>query len=117
MISLQRAFAAVAVAGLLLAGCGKRGAESRPPDDGYYRLPLTDNPVTLDPALFTDVNSEGVARRIFNNLVKLDSKLQPVPDLAESWKVSDDGLTYTFTLRKGVRFHNGREMVADDVRF
>ncbi len=49
--------------------------------------------------------------------MKLDSKLQPVPDLAESWKVSDDGLTYTFTLRKGVRFHNGREMVADDVRF
>ena len=117
MTSLQRAFIAVAVAGLFLGGCGKRGAESRPPADGYYRLPLTDNPVTLDPALFTDVNSEGVARRIFNNLVKLDSKLQPVPDLAESWKVSDDGLTYTFTLRKGVRFHNGREMVADDVRF
>ena len=117
MTSLQRAFVAVAVAGVLLAGCGKRAAESRPPADGYYRLPLTDNPVTLDPALFTDVNSEGVARRIFNNLVKLDSKLQPVPDLAESWKVSDDGLTYTFTLRKGVRFHNGREMVADDVRF
>ena len=115
--SLQRAFVAAAVAALLLAGCGKREAESRPPADGFYRLPLTDNPVTLDPALFTDVNSEGVARRIFNNLVKLDSKLQPVPDLAESWKVSDDGLTYAFTLRKGVRFHNGREMVADDVRF
>ena len=117
MTSLQRAFVAVVVAGLFLVGCGRRGTEFRPPDDGYYRLPLTDNPVTLDPALFTDVNSEGVARRIFNNLVKLDSKLQPVPDLAESWKVSDDGLTYAFALRKGVRFHNGREMVADDVRF
>jgi peptide/nickel transport system substrate-binding protein/oligopeptide transport system substrate-binding protein len=117
MTSLQRVFIAAAVAGPLLVACGRRGAESRPPEDGYYRLPLTDNPVTLDPALFTDVNSEGVARRIFNNLVKLDSKLQPVSDLAESWKVSDDGLTYTFTLRKGVRFHNGREMVADDVRF
>ena len=44
MTSLQRAFIAVAVAGLFLGGCGKRGAESRPPADGYYRLPLTDNP-------------------------------------------------------------------------
>ena len=110
-------FLVVTVTALCLAGCGSRETESRPPADGFYRLPLTDNPVTLDPALFTDVNSEGVARRIFNNLVKLDSKLQPVPDLAERWKVSDDGLTYTFALRKGVRFHNGREMVADDVRF
>ena len=115
--SLHRISIAVVVAALFLVGCGRHAAESRPPADGFYRLPLTDNPVTLDPALFTDVNSEGVARRIFNNLVKLDSKLRPVPDLAESWKVSDDGLTYTFTLRKGVRFHNGREMVADDVRF
>ncbi len=110
-------FLVVTITALCLIGCGRRETVSRPPADGFYRLPLTDNPVTLDPALFTDVNSEGVARRIFNNLVKLDSKLQPVPDLAESWKVSDDGLTYTFALRKGVRFHNGREMVADDVRF
>jgi peptide/nickel transport system substrate-binding protein/oligopeptide transport system substrate-binding protein len=117
MTSSQRLFLAVTIMGLLLAGCGRRETESRPPADGCYRLPLTDNPVTLDPALFTDVNSEGVARRIFNNLVKLDAKLQPAPDLAESWKISDDGLTYTFALRKGVRFHNGREMVADDVRF
>jgi peptide/nickel transport system substrate-binding protein/oligopeptide transport system substrate-binding protein len=117
MFRAGRAILASLLLAAILAGCRERGAASRPPADGYYRLPLTDNPVTLDPALFTDVNSEGVARRIFNNLVKLDSKLQPVPDLAESWKISEDGLTYTFTLRKGVRFHNGREMVADDVRF
>ena len=98
------------------AAADAKQSPARPPT-AIYRLPLTDNPVTLDPALFTDVNSEGVARRIFNKLVKLDAKLQPVPDLAESWKVSEDGLTYTFALRKGVRFHNGREMVADDVRF
>lgn len=113
----RRAILAGLLLAAILAGCREKGTASRPPADGYYRLPLTDNPVTLDPALFTDVNSEGVARRIFNSLVKLDSKLQPAPDLAESWNISEDGLTYAFTLRKGVRFHNGREMVADDVRF
>ena len=109
------------VAGLLLVGavaaCRDRASVPLPPSDGYYRLPLSDNPVTLDPALFTDVNSDGVARRVFNTLVKLDANLRPAPDLAESWRSSADGLTLTFRLRNGVRFHNGREMVADDVRY
>lgn len=108
-----------AAAALVVAatGCGRSSAPNGPSEDGYYRLPLNENPVTLDPALFTDVNSEGVARRVFNCLVKLDSKLLPVPDLAESWEITPDGLVYTFHLRKGVMFHNGREMVADDVRY
>lgn len=100
-----------------LAGCREEGAVSTPPADGYYRLPLTDNPVSLDPARFTDVNSEGVARRVFNGLVRLDGELRPAPDLAESWRVSPDGLTYAFHLRRGVLFHNGRELTAQDVRY
>ena len=88
-----------------------------PPREAVYRLSLTDNPDTLDPATFTGVNAEGVARRIFNGLVKLDAKLRPVPDLADKWQQSDDGLTYTFHLRKGVKFHNGRKLTAADVRF
>ena len=100
-----------------MLACRRTPPAPRPPADGYYRLPLTDNPVTLDPAKFTGVDSEGVARRIFNALVKLDTELRPVPDLAQRWEVSGDGLRYTFHLRNGVRFHNGREMTAEDVRY
>jgi len=88
-----------------------------PPTDNVYRLSLTDNPRTLDPAHFTGVDSEGVARRIFNGLVKFDSHLNAVPDLAQNWETSNDGRVYTFHLRTGVRFHNGRELTANDVRF
>ena len=98
-------------------GCGKRHPPVAPRKAGIYRLSLTDNPDTLDPARFTGVNAEGVARRIFNGLVTFDTRLQPVPDLARSWRVSDDALTYTFHLREGVRFHSGRVLTADDVRY
>lgn len=102
---------------LFLAGCNDAGRQPERPQERIYRIPLTDNPDTLDPAHFTGVTAEGVARRIFNGLVKLNRQLEPSPDLAESWTVAPDALTYTFQLRRGVRFHNGRELTADDVRY
>ena len=46
----------------------------------------------------------------------MDSNYQVIPQLAQDWKRSDDGLTYTFRLRQGVKFHNGKTMTADDVK-
>lgn len=54
---------------------------------------------------------------IYETLVGVDRNADPVPGLAESWDISDDGLTYTFNLRDDVVFHNGRQLVADDVKF
>ena len=51
----------------------------------------------------------------YNTLIRYDDTLKPHPDLAESWTFSKDGLTLEFKLREGVKFHNGRELVADDV--
>lgn len=82
-----------------------------------YRRPLGNDPATLDPARIGDVYSRGVAQQIFDGLVQFDQTLTIVPALAEFWKASRDGLTWTFTLRKGVRFHHGREVTADDVVF
>ena len=53
--------------------------------------------------------------QVYNTLVRYDDTLKAHPDLAESWSFSKDGLTLEFTLRQGVKFHNGREFVAEDV--
>jgi peptide/nickel transport system substrate-binding protein len=55
--------------------------------------------------------------QLFNTLVNLDAKLQPVPELAESWSFENDRLTLTLSLRRGVKFHSGRSFTADDAKW
>ncbi|MCY3915397.1 MAG: ABC transporter substrate-binding protein [Chloroflexi bacterium] len=55
--------------------------------------------------------------QLYNVLARYNDDLEPQSELAESWDFSDDGLTLTFNLRPGVKFHNGRDFVADDVKF
>ncbi len=82
---------------------------------GVYRRVLENDPSTLDPALLTDVYGRAVVRQIFDGLVQFDTHLKPLPALAEFWEASRDGRTWTFTLRRGVMFHHGREVTAHDV--
>jgi oligopeptide transport system substrate-binding protein len=82
---------------------------------GTYRRPLGHDPQTLDPSRISDIYSLSVSQQIFDGLVQFDQTLTITPALAEFWKASRDGLTWTFTLRKGVRFHHGREVTAEDV--
>jgi oligopeptide transport system substrate-binding protein len=83
--------------------------------DGVYRRPIGNDPSTLDPARISDSYGRSVAQQIFDGLVEFDQTLTIVPALAQFWKASRDNLTWTFTLRRGVRFHHGREMTSDDV--
>jgi peptide/nickel transport system substrate-binding protein len=87
-----------------------------PVPGGTLRVALTAGAPSLDPHSGTFLAIREIGMHIFENLLTFDSKFQVVPQLAEKWEVSKDGLTYTFTLRKGVKFHNGREMTAADVR-
>jgi oligopeptide transport system substrate-binding protein len=74
-------------------------------------------PVTLDPAISAEMTSHTYVMHIFSGLVRLDQQLSIVPDIAESWEKSLDGKTYTFHLRQGVKFHNGREVKAADFKY
>jgi len=82
----------------------------RPEVFRYYSEPLG----SLDPALASDAYSSIVIAQIFSPLVGLTSDLEPVPQVAESWTISRDGMVYQFQLHRGVRFHNGREVEAND---
>jgi len=74
--------------------------------------------VTLDPQqLSQGVVAGSILPSIFSGLVQFDQELGLVPDLAETWEVSEDGLGYTFTLREGLTFHNGDPLTSEDVRY
>src|SRR5437867_6405085 len=73
------------------------------------------DPRSLDPALSTDVPTGRAVGYLFDGLTRFDPDAKVEPGLAERWEVTPDGLTYTFHLRRGVRFHDGTLLVARHV--
>ena len=82
---------------------------------GDLHIALNTQPPTLDVHMGTTVATRDSARPVFETLVTLNSNYEVKPLLAERFEQSDDGLEITFYLREGVKFHNGKEMKADDV--
>jgi peptide/nickel transport system substrate-binding protein len=79
-------------------------------------IAIDSSPAGLDPHLITAFNSVVIVQgNIYEALTAIDKDLAVVPGLAESWTVSEDGLTYTFKLREGVTFHDGSTFDAEDV--
>jgi len=120
----RRGVAAPLLGGLLLllavavtGGADEREQEKELAGGGTYRRPLGNEPATLDPARVSDIYSRSVSQQLFDGLVQFDQNLTIAPALAQFWRASRDGLTWTFTLRKGVTFHHGREVTADDVAY
>lgn len=93
-------------------------AAAAPQRGGRLRMGLSGGSTTdvLDPAKTTDtVARVFIFGTLGNNLVEIDSTNNPVPELAESWEASPDAKKWIFKLRKGVEFHNGKTLDADDV--
>jgi ABC-type transport system substrate-binding protein len=92
---------------IVLVGDGCRGVESSPARRTLIDSRDTYDPRSLDPALSTDVPTGRAVSYLFDGLVRFTPDAQVVPGLARTWEVSDGGRTYTFHLRRGVKFHDG----------
>jgi len=84
---------------------------------GTVVLSTVEEPTGFNPLFYMDTLSPNIGSLLFNTLVNIDEQLEYVPELAESWQVSEDGLTWNFRLREGVRFHDGEPLDAEDVVF
>ena len=110
------------LAGLMLTSCGGEGQGGK--EKGETKTaerPLTVAMSTeidsLDPFNATAGDTKTVMDQIFDGLLDVDEDGNLVGDLAESYEISDDGLTYTFKLKEGVKFHDGSDFSADDVYY
>ncbi len=140
-----RALAVMVIVAMVLVACqqgesvdvGDAGTTTAPADEGTTETTPTDTedddgeeatadggtliaaqgaePDRLDPHLTSAYASFQILENVYDTLVQPGDDLSMEPALAESWDISDDQLTWTFHLREGVTFHNGRELVADDV--
>jgi len=91
------------------------GGESSPARRTLIDSRDTSDPRSLDPALSTDVPTGRAVGYVFDGLVRFTPDAQVVPGLARAWDVSTDGRTYTFHLRQGVKFHDGRPFTSRNV--
>src|SRR5207253_9878310 len=105
---------------LIVASLGPVAAASAQAPSGQMTLVYN---ISIVPRWFDPAESEGLVTPFIFYYAIHDALVKPMPGnastpcLAESWSASADGLTYEFVLRKGVRFHNGETVTADDVKF
>jgi len=105
--------AALAASVLLSVG----SAYADPHAGGTLNLVSQPEPPSLMHGLVTHVSTQYVSGKVLQGLLTFDTNLKPQPVLAKSWSASPDGLTYTFELQDGVRWHDGQPFTADDVVF
>lgn len=102
------------VAGLLFAGCADNSTQESAGSTTFV-IGLSSQPETLVRSFTSDAETATVDMAVHEGLVRTTKDKSVVPALAESWDISADGLTYTFHLRKGVTWHDGKPFTADDV--
>ncbi|MRX52154.1 ABC transporter substrate-binding protein [Paracoccus sp. S-4012] len=120
---MKRLLASTALLAALALPAAAQDADTYQPDPnatpgGSIIITYKDDVATLDPAIGYDWQNWSMIKSLFDGLMDyVPGTTDLRPGLAESFEVAEDGLTYTFTLREGVTFHNGREMTAEDVKY
>ena len=113
--SIRAFWALLAVVVLVLSACSTAGSGKK---GGTFVLGLVAEPTSLDPATLTDINSMRILSSVYDTLVRFDDAgFDLKPALATKWTTAADGLSYTFELRKGVKFHDGSAFNAAAVKF
>jgi len=116
---MLRALIVLALSSTLLA-CGDAGAQERPRYGGELIFLVPSEPPSYDGHREGTFGTVHPLAPLYNTLLRIDptdkTGTRPVPDLAESWTMSPDGMTYTIKLRQGVRFHDGSPMTSRDVK-
>src|SRR5690606_34299614 len=105
----------ILVAGIVLTGCGNN--EEKAEGQQVFRMNLFSEPPSLDPGTAQDNNSFTVLNAIFEGLTVMDENAEVQKGVAESWEISEDGKTYTFTLRDNAKWSNGDPVKASDFEY
>lgn len=115
----RRSFSAALVALTLLPFGAPllRAAEAAPEKGGTLRIAWGAEPTEFVPVTTSSGSAQFVGAKLFDGLLTYDRDQTPLPQLAESWSVSPDGLTYTFNLRDGIRFTDGTPLTSADVAY
>lgn len=101
----------------ILNAVNARFSYQTPAPGGSWNEGIVGSPHFINPLLAISDSDRDLAGLIYSGLMRPDGKGKLIPDLAESYEISSDGLVYTFTLRKEARFHDGESVEADDVVF
>ncbi|MFN5686988.1 ABC transporter substrate-binding protein, partial [Bradyrhizobium sp.] len=112
----RRQFLSLAGALTTTAGAG-RAIAAEPRRGGTLALLLSAEPPTISAVAHTAYNTVIVAAKVQEGLLTYDFNLTPKPQLAVSWDVAEDGLSYAFKLRPGVKWHDGKDFTSADVAF
>lgn len=99
------------------ASTSDNNASSEPTEGGSITVGISQDLDSLDPHLAVSAGTKEVLFNIFEGLVKPDADGNLQPAVASDYTISDDAKTYTFTLRDGVKFHNGQDVTAEDVKY
>ncbi|HZS34163.1 MAG TPA: ABC transporter substrate-binding protein [Methylomirabilota bacterium] len=115
---LQLAAASSAIGVTLPLGAGRERAWAQAPrPGGTLKMAWASSPRTIDPALTIQGDEYMITQNVYDNLTRVDERLQVQPMLATKWSSDPQARIWTFTLRPGVKFHHGRELKASDVVF
>ena len=96
---------------------GNASGDSAGGEEQVLIVSINGDPTSFNPDAVTDDNAGTVADNLYSGLLALNNNEEIIPDLAESWEISEDGLTYTFHLRPEVKWHDGEAFTSEDVKF